>query len=137
MNKTITLLLIAIITIGCSHQPSTDKSPKEVDNTAPTFQMFPTQNMWNFIKLNTQTGQMWQVQYSIDDDNSRISITLNDKVLIDSNDEKVNGRFTLYPTSNMYTFLLLDTIDGRVWQVQWSTDDHNRGIVDKIKDMAI
>ncbi|HEV3218228.1 MAG TPA: hypothetical protein VGZ48_00545 [Candidatus Acidoferrales bacterium] len=32
------------------------------------------------------------------------------------------GRFTLYPTENIYNFLLLDQIDGRVWQVQWNWD---------------
>ena len=90
--------------------------------------------MWNFIKLNTQTGEMWQVQYSINDDKNRVSVTLNKTVLVESSDKMVNGRFTLYPTQNMYTFLLLDTIDGRMWQVQWSTEDENRGIVDRIID---
>ncbi len=63
-----------------------------------------------------QLSEMWQVQYAINDDDSRVSVTMNDISLIDSTDKKVNGRFTLYPTENMYTFLLLNTIDGRVWQ---------------------
>ena len=40
--------------------------------------------------------------------------------------------FRLYPTENMYTFLLLDTLDGRVWQVQWSTQSNHRGIIGQI-----
>ncbi|MEI6662551.1 MAG: hypothetical protein WCL01_10525 [Comamonadaceae bacterium] len=32
------------------------------------------------------------------------------------------GRFTLYPTRNMYNFILLDQDVGRTWQIQWSTD---------------
>ena len=32
------------------------------------------------------------------------------------------GRFTLYPTETMWTFILLDQTDGRTWQVQWSLD---------------
>ena len=43
-------------------------------------------------------------------------------------------RFKLYPTQNIYTFLLLDTINGRTWQVQWSLDNKAvRGIVGEIK----
>ena len=38
-----------------------------------------------------------------------------------------NGRFFLYPTQNMYNFILLDQIDGRTWQVQWSTEKSQRG----------
>lgn len=125
----ITLSMMMICTFA---QSSSSRSPKYADNPNATFQLFPTQNMWNFIKLNTQTGEMWQVQYSVNDDDSRIGVTLNDLVLIGSTDKKVNGRFTLYPTENMYTFLLLDTIDGRVWQVQWSTQSNHRGIIGQI-----
>jgi len=38
-----------------------------------------------------------------------------------------NGRFFLYPTQNMYNFILLDQIDGRTWQVQWNIDKDKRG----------
>jgi hypothetical protein len=44
-------------------------------------------------------------------------------------DEELNERFTLYPTQNMYNFILLDQIDGKTWQVQWSTDPELRGVV--------
>ena len=125
---------MVVMMITATAQSSSNKSPKYADNPNATFQLFPTQNLWNFIKLNTQTGEMWQVQYAINDDDNRMSVTLNDIVLIGSTDKKVNGRFTLYPTENMYTFLLLDQIDGRVWQVQWSTKAGNRGIVDRIID---
>ena len=129
--------MLAIICFACNNHKSSNDLTNEAENQITSnakFQLFPTQNMWNFIKLNTQTGEMWQVQYSINDDNNRVSVTLNNRILVESNDKKVNGRFTLYPTQNMYTFLLLDNIDGRVWQVQWSTEDGNRGIVDRIRD---
>tara|TARA_B110000902_G_scaffold202997_1_gene230645 strand:- start:316 stop:900 length:585 start_codon:yes stop_codon:yes gene_type:complete len=38
-----------------------------------------------------------------------------------------NGRFFLYPTTNIYNFILLDQIDGRTWQVQWNIDKDKRG----------
>ena len=40
-----------------------------------------------------------------------------------------NGRFTLYPTKNMYNFILLDQVNGKTWQIQWSIDEENRMII--------
>jgi hypothetical protein len=34
----------------------------------------------------------------------------------------------LYPTDNMWNFLMLDQDSGRIWQAQFSIDDENRGI---------
>jgi hypothetical protein len=45
------------------------------------------------------------------------------------NDEEVNGRFKLEPTQNIYNFILLDQIDGRVWQVQWSFKANERFVI--------
>lgn len=44
-----------------------------------------------------------------------------------------NGRFMLHATANMYDFLLLDQEDGQVWQLQWSMDAANRGLIDFIQ----
>ena len=88
MKKTVVLMICAIVTLSCFAQSSSSKPPKYSDNPNATFQLFPTQNMWNFIKLNTQTGEMWQVQYAINDDPKRYSIVMNDIILIDSSDKK-------------------------------------------------
>ena len=37
-----------------------------------------------------------------------------------------NGRFKLYPTENMYNFIMVDVIDGKTWQVQWNIDYDKR-----------
>lgn len=97
-------------------------------NEVERFKLFPTQNMWTFIKLDTQTGQMWQVQYSLKSEKERFEYNLNSHSLV-TNGKKVNGRFELYPTQNIYNFILLDRIDGQVWQVQWSFVAENRLIV--------
>lgn len=39
----------------------------------------------------------------------------------------------LHATANMYDFLLLDQEDGQVWQLQWSMDAANRGLIDFIQ----
>lgn len=54
---------------------------------------------------------------------------MNDIPLNYTGGGKENGRFTLYPTNNIYNFILLDQIDGRMWQVQWSLKEKNRGLI--------
>lgn len=91
------------------------------------YRLFPTQNMWTFIKLNTRNGQMWQVQYDVEGDN-RMETYLNFVPLV-SKENELNGRFTLYSTQNIYTFILLDQLDGKMWQVQWSMEANNKLII--------
>lgn len=83
--------------------------------------------MWTFIKLNTRNGQMWQVQYSMKTE-GRFETNLNLIPLV-SKDKEANDRFTLYPTQNIYTFILLDQIEGKTWQVQWSIETENRAVI--------
>lgn len=89
------------------------------------YRLFKTGNMWNFLELDTQTGRLWQVQFSVDNDDNRTRTAINTEVL--AADGK-NGRFTLYSTDNMWNFLMLDQDSGRIWQAQFSIDDENRGI---------
>jgi hypothetical protein len=77
---------------------------------------------------------MWQVHFGVNDENNTGELVLNSNPLV-IEDKEVNGRFILYPTENMYNFLLLDQIDGNVTQVQWSMEAKNRGIVSVIKQI--
>jgi hypothetical protein len=45
-------------------------------------------------------------------------------------DARKPGRFTLYPSANMYVFIMLDQEDGRQWQVQWGTAADKRFIAE-------
>lgn len=83
--------------------------------------------MYNFIKLNTRNGQMSQVQWGTDN-KYRFETTLSDISLVLLSEEK-NGRFFLYPTTNIYNFILLDQVDGRAWQVQWSIEEKDRAVI--------
>lgn len=69
---------------------------------------------------------MMQVQYDIEGDN-RFETWLNSTPLVEKEMEVVS-RFTLYPTQNIWTFILFDQIDGKSWQVQWSQEYENRNI---------
>lgn len=98
------------------------------EDTVAAFKLYPTKNMWTFIKLDTRNGQMWQVQYSIGNDSERGETILSLQRHAFGYDA-INGRFALYPTENIYNFILLDLIDGRTWQVQWSFKYENRGVI--------
>jgi hypothetical protein len=96
-------------------------------NDVAIYRLFPTQNTWTFIKLNTRNGQMWQVQFDVQGENRGVTY-LNLLPLV-SKEKEVDGRFTLYSTENIYTFILLDQLEGKTWQVQWSIDAKNRGVI--------
>lgn len=133
MKKLLFILFALPIVVGCSQ----DKGTKETESTrnkleinqhkTEAFELFPTQNMWTFIKLDTRNGKMWQVQYDVRGDN-RMETVLNDKSLV-SNGGEIYGRFNLYATQNIFNFILLDKVSGDTWQVQWSIDEDKRGIM--------
>ncbi len=136
MNRFVLLFLplLILVMIGCTDNAPKSTLKEEVKEllvhtyNIERFKLFPTQNIWTFIKLDTQTGQMWQVQYSVKGDEGRFEYDLNPNPLITTG-QKVNGRFELYSTQNIYNFVLLDRIDGKTWQIQWSFDEENRAVI--------
>ena len=94
------------------------------NNPDVVYELFPTQNIWTFLKLNTRDGRIAIVQFDVNK-SDRMEYDLNTTPFVEEENAQ-NGRFTLYPTSNIYNFILLDQIDGRVWQVQWSDKKEQR-----------
>ena len=92
----------------------------EIHNPNAIYEMYKTENVYHVLKLNTRTGQITQVQIGVGKDGWAMENTVNSKSLVAA-DEEQNGRFALYPTGNMYNFVLLDRISGKTWQVQWHT----------------
>ena len=91
------------------------------------FKLYQTENIYTLLQLDTKTGKIEQVQWSLDSDKEG-TITIN-------NDDLSwgygygSGSFELYPTKNMYQFILIDKTDGRKWHVQWGTSgDQSRWI---------
>ncbi|MCM1078485.1 MAG: hypothetical protein NC344_00150 [Bacteroidales bacterium] len=127
MKKNIAFLILSLalscIMNACNTAKKNESHTTQVTTMdKPTYQLFATQNMWNFIKLNTINGKMWIVQYSVNGEDSRFQSTLNEQSLLSQGQTQTRGRFTLVPTSNMWNFILLDQIDGKQWQVQWTTN---------------
>ena len=122
-----TILTLTLMQSCAQVDKKQNSTTSSQSNTKVAYRLFPTQNMWTFIKLNTRNGQMWQVQYNMDSD-KRFVTNLSSEILVSSGNE-LDDRFTLYPTQNIYTFILLDQLDGKTWQVQWSIEPDNRGII--------
>ena len=113
MKKLISILILCFIVICsiCVYVSAKDNR----------YTLYKTDNMYTFLKLDTRTGQIWQVHWSTE--GSRMVVPLSTEILsLDTKD----GRFALFPTKNMYNFVLLDTLDGKTWQVQWSFEEGNR-----------
>jgi hypothetical protein len=131
----LTLATISFSSVALAQSAKT--VPRE---TAPTFgidlaypyQLVPTTNIWTQLLLDTSTGQVWQIQFSLGNSPSARWV-INDSSMLPQGETRKNGRFALYPTQNMYNFLLLDRQDSRIWQLQWSADAEKRGIVRSIK----
>ena len=129
---TLAIVLFTSVSFGQTQtNPTNTVQQKKVSDNS-IYQLFPTKNYWTFIKLDTRNGKMWQVHFSIEDVKNTGELILNSLSLVDK-EEEINGRFTLYPTENIYNFLLLDQISGVVVQVQWSLDAKKRGIVSIVK----
>ena len=103
---------------------------RQNQKAAPRYRLYPTENVWTFLRLETSTGRIWQVHFSVGDSSVRTTRPVNtvNLGLIYGSGDEYNGRFELYKTENIYNFLLLDTDSGLVWQVQWSFNADNRGI---------
>lgn len=132
MKHIILPLIATICLISCKQQEITTTEnivPKQEYVEAPTYKLYPTENMWNFLKLNTATGQITIVQYAINDDDKRFEYSLNDQSLLSPNEDIKAGRFELTATQNRWNFIMLDQVTGATYQVQWSFEEENRFIL--------
>jgi hypothetical protein len=129
MKKIMIFLLFSLVSFTTFAQSTSEVPIQNIStDSAVVYRLFSTRNKWTFIKLNTRNGQMWQVQYSLEDKNMEYPLSLTPLVSIE---KEKNGRFFLYPTHNFYNFILLDQLDGRVWQVQWNIESNQR-LVERI-----
>ena len=109
------------------------------------YKLYPTENIRIFLKLDTSTGLVSMVQQRSTDVNevvepiniipiayeqSEIDLYMSRGDSVDweflnqysKSDEPLVaqvGRFKLYPTTNIWTFLMQDVISGHTYQVQW------------------
>ncbi len=112
---TLIFLLLTIISFSQNLTKFPVAIQQKQDTANAIYELFPTPNVWTFIKLDTRNGKMWQVHLNINADGFEGQIVLNSTPLVNEEDE-IKGRFTL------------DQIDGRVWQTQWNSNQEKRFI---------
>jgi hypothetical protein len=93
------------------------------------FRLFETKNISTFLLLDTATGRIWEVHYSVQSDSPAGVVVLNAVSLASQGAEAKSGTFTLYPTRNIFNFILINQDDGHAWQCQWSFEKKNRGLI--------
>ena len=92
----------------------------------PEYKLYQTENIYTFLQLDTKTGMIEQVQWSLDSDKEG-SVTINSDDLTYGYGYG-SGSFELYPTKNMYQFILIDKTSGKKWHVQWGMESSKRWI---------
>lgn len=90
------------------------------------YKLYQTENIYTLLQLDTKTGRIEQVQWSLDSNNEG-SLSINSDDLTFGYGYG-SGSFELYPTKNMYQFILLDKTSGRKWHVQWGMEASKRWI---------
>ena len=140
MKKLLLLLLfIPLVSFGQDTipaiplQPLIKTVPKLKTEVPEKYKLYPTDNTYNHLMLDTASGAIWQVQWSAESE-TRFKTVISIETLVPRDDyewldDLPAGRFKLYPTKNTYTFLLLDVKLGRTWQVQWSFEANERFII--------
>lgn len=121
MKLYITISLILFLKMNLFAQIQVDNIQNNLyqvnENYIKTYRIFPTINISYFIKLNTRTGQMWQIKFDRRKTN-QLEIPLSNLSLVENQEEQDN-RFALYSTQDSWKFLLLDQVSGKIWQVDW------------------
>lgn len=119
--KNIILVFLAVISTSVLAHAGTTMNLSQSQNPDALWRLYPTKNIFTFIELNTQNGSMFQLQWGF-----KGSYRYEVPICGGCNQSKEApnarpGRFTLYPTQNIYEFILLDQVTGDTWQVQWDS----------------
>ena len=127
MKKILCIAVMALVAQLTFAQTVDFPATEYTQNPKANYRLYKTKNTYNFIKLDTRTVQMEMVQWTTSGYPG--TYTLSDIKRVDNLEDEIPGRFTLYATTNFYNFVLLDQIDGRTWQIQWSTDPNEMMVV--------
>lgn len=112
--KKILILILFVFMLAVIMLMREDKN----EGMSPRFEVHQTQNIFTLLLLDTQTGGLWQVQYSLDSKHPEGGVPLSTGVLTDGSG--YNGRFSLKATPNFWTYMLTDTKTGAMWHCQFS-----------------
>ena len=124
MKRFLFILVAAILTVGVIAQEQIQFNAVNHEiNTSLRYKLYPTFNMWTYLKLDTQTGRVTMLQFSTNSRTEEGEIYIGIPMETYVGNEAKNGRYELYPTTNMWTFLMIDQMNGNTYHIQWSNND--------------
>lgn len=124
MKRSFIILAIALMTMGVAAQEHLQfNAVNHETNSALRYKLYPTFNMWTYLKLDTQTGRVSMLQYSTKGRENEGELYIGIPMETYAGSEAKNGRYELYPTSNLWTFIMIDQINGNTYHIQWSNED--------------
>ena len=123
---TITMTLTCVMSVKHEQNANSLLSLTINRSLKERYKLYQTENIYTFLQLDTKTGMIEQVQWSLNPDNEG-SVTINSDDLT-YGDGYGSGSFELYPTKNIYQFILIDKTSGKKWHVQWGMKSNERWI---------
>ena len=118
------LISLVCLLVGISAYSQTAVVPAKEDCQkvirVPNFKLVPTESIQVFLKLDTRRGLVEMVHIG-SREKDRKEATIN-CIPLATGADAIPGRFELYPTEYVRTLILMDVLDGRTWQVEWSYD---------------
>ena len=124
MKRALLFSFILVSLAGASVNART-KNIKTTQTFQKKYEIYTTQNIYNFLVLNSKNGEVRQCQWGEYGFCKTINPSPRARYRI-SLGKKKPGRFKLVKTQNMWTFIMLDRVFGKVYHVQFSTkgDDY-------------
>ena len=124
MKRLFIFLATALMTVSVMAQEQIQfNAVNHETNSTLRYKLYPTFNMWTYLKLDTQTGRVSMLIFSTNNLNEEGEIYIGMPIEVYTGSEVKNGRYELYPTTNMWTFLMIDQINGNTYHIQWSNKD--------------
>lgn len=114
-NLVYTILYVLCVIFNSNAESSIVFTP--TSTIANNYVLYLTTNIYTFLKLDTRNEKICNLQYSMDE--NEFEVALNSRELVTNGK---TGQCSLYPTSNIWIFILLNTINGDTYYVQWSQD---------------
>lgn len=130
MKKYIILLVAALSFASvCRAQyvgTETISDMQKATKALPRFKIYKTENNHIVLKLDTRTGKAWMTQFrSGDTESAEVPISYSG---LEFEGNSWNGRFDMYPTNNMFKFIIVDTYTGKTYLLQWHFEENKRFI---------
>ncbi len=116
MRALMTVVLLTLTSVALADEPQLTLTQSQNPNAL--YRLFGTKNVYNLLLLNTKDGSLRKIQWG----QNSFNVALAQCPGANAPDSHP-GRYTLQPTPNIWTFILLDQDNGNSWYVQWSLND--------------